>query len=247
MKDELVLTVGDVKQYFYCPRIVYYNYLMPGFRPVTYKMEEGKIRQKEEERLEKRRSLSRFRIPAYSPDRRNIFRFPLAPIGSAAHQRKRCPVPRRQGSKTLPIEAGHNDVDNQNPSKLFNVRLLSSSLGLSGMLDMVILTEDEAIPVDFKDGAFSKGNAVALHHKYQLMAYGLLLEDSYSGKESKIGFIRSLEDGGIRSVVFSEGAKMFLRGKIRKMRRMILEEIFPEETPYKGRCWECEFRPVCKG
>lgn len=201
MGDPILLTVGDVKQYFYCPRIVYYNYLMPAFRPVTYKMEEGKMRQKEEERLEKRRMLSKFGIAS----------------------------------------------GRDNASKLFNVRLLSHSLGLSGMLDMALLTDGEAIPVDFKDGAFSKGNAVALHHKYQLMAYGLLLEGSYSGKESRIGFIRSLEDGGIRSVVFSDGAKMFLKGKIRKMRRMILEEIFPEETPYKGRCRECEFRPVCKG
>lgn len=242
MKAELILTVGDVKQYFYCPRIVYYNYLMPGFRPVTYKMEEGKLRQKEEERLEKRRTLTKFGIALHPSDMRDIFR---------SAQRKRCSAPQIQGWETpsisSPPRAGRSDTAYRDASKLFNVRLSSHSLGLTGMLDMALLTEDEAIPVDFKDGAFSRGAVVALHHKYQLMAYGLLLEGSYSGKESKVGFIRSLEDGGVRSVVFSEGAKMFLKGKIRKMRKMILNEIFPEETPYKGRCRECEFQPVCKG
>ena len=45
MQDNaLVLTVGDVKQYPYCPRIVYYTYLSPlRSRPTTYKMREGTL------------------------------------------------------------------------------------------------------------------------------------------------------------------------------------------------------------
>lgn len=200
---KIILTVGDVKQYFYCPRIVFFNYLMPGFRPTTYKMEEGKLRQKEEERLEKRRTSSRFKLDLTS----------------------------KSGTQ---------------PTKYFDIKLFSESLGLSGLLDMALLTEEEAIPVDFKDGSFSRGRFVALHHKYQLLAYGLLLEESYL-KKSLRGFIHSLEDGSTKSIYFSEGAKQYLTGKIKKMRHMIINEIFPEETPYKGRCQECEFRPICKG
>ncbi len=197
----LTLTVSDIKQYFYCPRIVYFNYLMPEFRPVTYKMEEGKLRQKEEEKLEKRRTLARFNLG--------------------------------KGEET-------------GADKFFNLRLVSEPLGLTGFLDMALIMESEVIPVDFKDGSFSKNYIVALHHKYQLLAYGLLLQETYR-RDCKRGFLHSLEDGRTRSVIFTEGAKMFLKGKIRKVRQMILEEIFPEETPYKGRCRECEFRPVCRG
>lgn len=200
INESLILTVGDVKQYFYCPRIVYFNYLMPDFRPVTYKMEEGKRRQKEEEKLERRRKISRF---------------------------------------------GFGPREDLKATKLFNLKLISQRLFLSGLLDMALLMDKEVIPVDFKDGSFSKSPLVALHHKYQLIAYGLLLEEHY-GKFSGRGFIYSLEDGQVRCVPFSEGAKVFLKSKMRKMRRMILEEEFPDETPYKGRCRECEFKPVCK-
>lgn len=204
-----MLTVGDIKQYFYCPRIVYFRYLMPSFRPTTYKMEEGKIRQTEEIRLEIRRSLSRFGIKGTQP-----------------YVRKQAGV-----------------LDTQ---KLFGVRLTSERLGITGMVDMVIIAPDEVIPVDFKDGAFSVGEVVAIHHKYQLLTYGFLLKEQYR-KRAERGFIHSLEDGTTKSVYFTDGAKEFLMGKIRKIRQMILKETLPQETPHKGRCSECEFKPVCKG
>jgi CRISPR-associated exonuclease Cas4 len=36
-----VFTVTDLKQYSFCPRIVYYTYCLPLIRPTTYKMEAG--------------------------------------------------------------------------------------------------------------------------------------------------------------------------------------------------------------
>lgn len=54
----LTLTVSDVKQYPYCPRIVYYSYLLPvRARPTTYKMEEGKREHERIAELEERRGL----------------------------------------------------------------------------------------------------------------------------------------------------------------------------------------------
>lgn len=49
--------VTDLKQYCYCPRIVYYHYCLPAIRPVTYKMNAGIEAQAEEEVREARRSL----------------------------------------------------------------------------------------------------------------------------------------------------------------------------------------------
>jgi CRISPR-associated exonuclease Cas4 len=49
--------VVDLKQYIYCPRIVYYHHCLPHIRPITYKMEAGLAAQAEEELRAARRSL----------------------------------------------------------------------------------------------------------------------------------------------------------------------------------------------
>jgi CRISPR-associated exonuclease Cas4 len=52
-----MFTVTDLKQYTYCPRIVYYHHCLPAIRPVTYKMEAGVEAGAAEEMRELRRSL----------------------------------------------------------------------------------------------------------------------------------------------------------------------------------------------
>jgi CRISPR-associated exonuclease Cas4 len=54
--------VNDIKQYFYCPRIVFYQYSMPVEKKTTWKMDRGKIEEAEIDRLEKRRKLSSYRL-----------------------------------------------------------------------------------------------------------------------------------------------------------------------------------------
>lgn len=52
-----LLRVTDLKQFAYCPRVVYYEYCTPGLRPVTYKMSAGIAEQERVAGLEERRSL----------------------------------------------------------------------------------------------------------------------------------------------------------------------------------------------
>jgi CRISPR-associated exonuclease Cas4 len=61
--QELVpLRVNDLKQYEYCPRIVFYNTVMPVDRKVTVKMERGKEEELRLDALEKRRNLRRYQL-----------------------------------------------------------------------------------------------------------------------------------------------------------------------------------------
>lgn len=55
--DPWKIRVVDLKQYEYCPRVVYYQYCLPGVRPTTYKMEAGIVAQERVNELEERRSL----------------------------------------------------------------------------------------------------------------------------------------------------------------------------------------------
>jgi CRISPR-associated exonuclease Cas4 len=51
------LTVTDLKQYAYCPRILYYMRCLPGVRPITTKMREGIAAHEDAELREQRRQL----------------------------------------------------------------------------------------------------------------------------------------------------------------------------------------------
>ncbi len=40
-RDEEIITISLLKQFAYCPRVVYYETCTPGVRPTTYKMQAG--------------------------------------------------------------------------------------------------------------------------------------------------------------------------------------------------------------
>ena len=55
--ERQTLTVTDLKQYSYCPRIVYYTYCLPLIRPTTFKMERGIAAHERARDKERRRTL----------------------------------------------------------------------------------------------------------------------------------------------------------------------------------------------
>ncbi len=58
--ENLVFTVTDMKQYSYCPRIVFYTYCLPLIRPRTYKMEAGVRAHERAQKRERRRTLAAY-------------------------------------------------------------------------------------------------------------------------------------------------------------------------------------------
>jgi CRISPR-associated exonuclease Cas4 len=128
------LKVSDLKQYYYCPRVVYYQYVMPVDRKTTYKMDKGKEVQDQIEILEARRKLKAYGL--------------------------------------------------QNGKRKFNLWLKSEKHGLSGKIDMLIETDQNLFPVDFK---FTRGRP-RKNHLYQLGGYALILEDRFRRRVDN-GFI----------------------------------------------------------
>lgn len=53
-------TVTDIKQYVYCPRIIYYTYVMPVAKKLTFKMELSNSQHVHFDALEARRTLSKY-------------------------------------------------------------------------------------------------------------------------------------------------------------------------------------------
>jgi CRISPR-associated exonuclease Cas4 len=58
--EDLFLTVTDLKQYFYCPRVVYYTFCLPLIRPLTFKMTRGIEAHERARPKERRRTLSAY-------------------------------------------------------------------------------------------------------------------------------------------------------------------------------------------
>lgn len=56
------LRVNDLKQFVYCPRIVFYQYVMPVEKKATFKMEAGQRAEAVIDRLEQRRSMRKYRL-----------------------------------------------------------------------------------------------------------------------------------------------------------------------------------------
>jgi CRISPR-associated exonuclease Cas4 len=56
------VTITLLKQYMYCPRVVYYETCTPGIRPRTYKMQAGEDAHKRERERASRRSLVAYEV-----------------------------------------------------------------------------------------------------------------------------------------------------------------------------------------
>lgn len=60
MIEMIEFLVSDIKQYAYCPRIVYYRCVVPVGKEVSVKMRYGKVAHEQLEALERRRKLARY-------------------------------------------------------------------------------------------------------------------------------------------------------------------------------------------
>lgn len=124
--------------------------------------------------------------------------------------------------------------------RFFDVAVRSERLGLGGRLDMVVRTDQEVIPVDFKDSA----GRVGLNHRYQLTAYALLAEEAY-GRPVRRGFIYLIPLRRAVEVPIRPGMRRFVHLGLRAMRAMIASESMSPPTRHRGRCTDCEFRRYC--
>ncbi|MEI7556531.1 CRISPR-associated protein Cas4 [Candidatus Chlorohelix sp.] len=129
----------------------------------------------------------------------------------------------------------------QEGERHFNVRLRSGKLGLSGLLDMLIITSKEAIPVEFKS-SFSA--VVGTNYKAQLAAYALLIEEQ-NGVSVNRSFIHFIPARQSIEVKLEQSHKKAVLLNLDKIRRMIERENMPDATVVRGRCTACEFRNFC--
>jgi len=188
--DLMPLRVNDLKQWDYCPRIVFYNTVMPVARKSTVKMERGKEIEIKLDALEARRTLRRYRL-------------------------------------------GEGE-------RRFHVWLKSAALGLSGIVDLLIVAPGACYPVDFK---YTRDRP-RRNHIIQLAAYALLVEDAMQ-IPVPMAFVYLTPSDQLIRINVTDRLKGIVHTRLAGIRQMVQEGILPKPTPVRARCEECEFRNYC--
>jgi CRISPR-associated exonuclease Cas4 len=130
--------------------------------------------------------------------------------------------------------------------RFFDVPLRSPTLGLSGRLDLLIITptrdapEAEGIVVEYKLSDRKPG----AHVKLQLAAYGLLIEDLWNIPIHR-GFLYQLPLRRAEPIQFTTQLKNRVRATIASIRTTIACEKLPPPPDRQAICVSCEFRRFC--
>ena len=130
--------------------------------------------------------------------------------------------------------------------KLLFTMLSSSSLELRGNVDCIIRTvKGEYIPVDYKNMA-SDGGRAWMDHKYQLVAYALLIEEAFD-TTVKRGFINYIPEDLILDVQITPSMKAHVKRILGHIKRIIREEQLPPIRVAENKCTGgCGHKQTCQ-
>ncbi len=181
--------VTDLKQYVYCPRILYYYVCLPRVRPTTFSMEAS--------------------VEAHAAAQGQEHRRTLRAYG---------------------LEEG---------KRHFNVGLVSERLGMRGEVDLVIETEKELIPVDYK-----LSTQAGEHFRLQLTAYALMLEEAWGGTVKR-GFFYLIPLRRAEEMRITARQRARLGEVLAAMNEILWHERMPPPPRRRGKCVDCEFRRFC--
>jgi len=196
---EPFVSVTDIKQYIYCPRIVYFDRVLHATPIFGSQQEDSKELHEDYVKKELRRKDAIY----YSPEF----------VGA---------------------------------EKLLFSSLSSSRLGLQGSVDCIIKTAaGEYVPVEYKIMNSDKGR-IHMQHKYQLVGYGLLIEDSF-GTVVRRGFVNYIPETLILQLEITPTMKSYVKRVLGHIKRIILEEELPPIRVAKEKCTGgCGHKQTCK-
>lgn len=128
---------------------------------------------------------------------------------------------------------------------LRDAEITSGKLKLTGKVDYIFVTKfNEYIPADMKWSDPEHG-AVRNHHKAQLVAYGLLIEEAYRTvvKRAVIHYIRA---GKTITIPVTSSMKEQVMDTIENIYDMIRSGREPKVRIRGGRCESCNYQVYCK-
>lgn len=122
----------------------------------------------------------------------------------------------------------------------FNITVDSSSLQLHGIVDSVLITDEQIYPIEFK----LAGKKPTKGQLLQLTAYGMLLEKTYK-LPCKTGFILYEERGKTHTVNFTEKSKQQVKNVRNKIIKGLENALMPHSSATASQCTQCEYLNYC--
>lgn len=122
----------------------------------------------------------------------------------------------------------------------YDVRLTNIALGLTGELDLLIVSGPQAHPVEFKHTSRPPDPG----HKLQLCAYALLVEAEL-GLNCPQGYWHSSRTRQTHTILFDTRLRNRTKAAIATLRSFIQAERCPPPASQTVKCLECELRNYC--
>lgn len=157
--------------------------------------------------------------------------------------------------RTAKMDAGHTEhkqeqnraarrnlsaYEESEGERFFDVRLESPTLGLRGAIDeLVRVRGGDVFPVDYK-----LTHKISPHHRHQLTAYALLLEDCEAISIS-FGFIYLIPSREMIKVTITSRLRNEVLKQLELLRHIVHTEHMPPPAKKRSYCVNCEFRRFC--
>ena len=123
------------------------------------------------------------------------------------------------------------------------IRVVSQTLGLRGIIDQIHIYPDRIIPFELKSGSAPK-HGVWPGHRIQIAAYMLLFNEKYSCSIDK-GFIHYLDYDKQEPVIMNPFLKQEVIDLKNKVERLLNSDHIPRRCVNKNKCNACSLKNLC--
>lgn len=165
--------------------------------------------------------------------------------GHERHEKhKKKTLPSRE-EEQMESASGQGGIQKEVTTQYHNIYLESENLALRGLIDtLVILSDDEAMPINIKTGSYAEKAVLPADYKAQLVAEALLIESTTQYRVAQAAI--QPDTNPLRIMEITPEDKLWVLRMLRQMREIVQTEIMPDPTPYPAKCVDCEALPACK-
>ncbi len=265
----MLLPVSLLSSYLYCPRKVFLQRVLSMREPPRPELFVGSLRHAVFDRFSEheRSVLIRFGrgvrraqiessiLDAYDSIIREelrvradaLYSFALDPEEVYAACRASCEADARLRAQLISTFLETSDVEHERLYEELRPRIVSEqsyvdeSIGITGVIDRILLYDDEAVPFEFKTGSTPR-TGMWQGHRIQLSAYLVLLSSSYPVSHGVVRYLDSDTDVELKLTPFIRHELVTL---VREIRALLERTTVPRRVDQITKCARCGLRDAC--